>query len=66
LFIYLTEREPESTSGVNSRGRGRSRLPAEQGAQQEPGSQDPEIMTLAKIKSQTLNQTEPPRHPYRT
>ena len=42
LFIYLTERE--STSRGNSRGRGRSRLSADQVTQCEAQSQDPEIM----------------------
>ena len=43
LFIYLLDRE--STSRGRRRGRGRSRLPAEQGARFVAGSQDPEIMT---------------------
>ena len=47
IFIYLRERETEHKmvgEGVQ-RGRGRSRLLAEQGAQHGALSQDPEIMT---------------------
>ena len=46
LFIYLKERKRERDhSRGNSRRRGRSKLPAEQGAQGGAPSQDPEIMT---------------------
>ena len=50
--FYLFEGEieiyRESTSGVEGRGRGRSELPAEQGAWNSVRYQDPEIMTWAE------------------
>ena len=42
-FIYLFKKESEHGQGW--RGRGRSRLPTEQGASHGAPSQDPEIMT---------------------
>ena len=44
-FINLFERERDRTSRKRETGRGRSRLPTEQGAQCGAQSQDPEIMT---------------------
>ena len=60
LFIYLFDREIHSERGIASRRRGRSRLPAEQGAQCGARSQDPGIMTWAEGRRLM---TEPPRHP---
>ena len=45
LFIDLTEIERAQAGRVAGRGRGRSRLPAEQRAQCGTPSQDPGIMT---------------------
>ena len=45
LKFYLFEREHDSTSRGSSRGRGSSRLPAEQGATCRAESQDLGIMT---------------------
>ena len=53
--IYLFERAP-----AESRRRGRSRLPAEQGARHGTRSQDPGIMTDAEADASL---TEPPRCP---
>ena len=55
LFIYLAERE--STAGRVA-GRGRSRLPAEQGAPRGAWSQDPRIMTWAKGRCSTNRATQ--------
>ena len=44
-FIYLFDRESEHKQGELQRERGRSRLPAEQGARCGTRSQDPGIMT---------------------
>jgi len=60
FYLFIWQRERESTSRENSRGRGRSRLPAKQGARCGARSQDPEIMTQAKGRRLT---TEPPRRP---
>jgi len=45
LFIHSREKEGESTSRGMGGGRGRSKLPTEQGAQHGARSQDPWIMT---------------------
>ena len=47
-FIYFFETEREKRNRRGETGRGRSRLPAEQGARCRASSQDPEIMTWAK------------------
>ena len=48
LFIWQREWERAQAEGVAGRRRGRSRLPAEQGAQCGAQSQNPEIMTQVK------------------
>ena len=58
LFIYLRE----STKG--GRGRGKSRLPAEQGAQWHGAPSQNSPGSWPELKAETLNQTEPPRRPY--
>ena len=62
----LFDRERHSKRGNTSRGiskgRGRSRLPAKQGAQRGAQSQDPRITTQAECRCLT---SEPPRHPRR-
>ena len=60
LFIYLTEREPESPSWGRREGRGRSRLPTEQGAGCRAPSQDPGVMTWAKGRCLTDWATQAP------
>lgn len=57
IYLFISER---ACTGVGERGRGRSLLSSEQGAWCGAPSQDTEIMTCAKAKSQTLNQ---PHHP---
>ena len=47
-IFYLFDRESTQAGGAAGRGRGRSRLPAKQGAWHRAGSQDPGILTWTK------------------
>ena len=60
LFIYWTERHSERGNTNRGSVRGRSRLPAEQGARCGARSLDPGIMTQVEGRHLT---TEPPRCP---
>ena len=59
IFIYLRHSKRERVRGGHT-GRGRSRLPAEQGASHTAGSQNLEIMTWAKGRCLTDWATEVP------
>ena len=59
-FIYLTERMCAQAGKAAGRGRGRSRLPAEQGAQCGAWSQDSGIMTWAESRGSTQWATQAP------
>ena len=63
LFIYSTEIETDSERGNTSRGtgRGRSRLPTEQGVRYGAWSQDPGITTWAKGRCLTDWATQAPK-----
>ena len=60
-FIYLRESEPEWESAqAGRRGRGRSRLPTEHGAQSGAGSQDPGIIICPEGRRLTDWATQTP------
>ena len=52
-ILFIREREGEWAQAGGAAGRGRRRLPAEQGARSETQSQDPKIMTPAEGRSLT-------------
>ncbi|XP_077911773.1 LYR motif-containing protein 4 isoform X1 [Halichoerus grypus] len=61
LGIIRRQRDSESRNTSRASGRGRSRLPSEQGARCGARSQDPGTMTRAEGRHLM---TEPPRRPY--
>ena len=62
LFVYISQRARLQALGATSRGR--SRLPAEQGAGCGAPSQDPEIMIWAEGRCLTSWSTQAPLHIY--
>jgi len=62
FYLFIWEREWERESMRGGRVRGRSRLPAEQGAQCGTRSQDPGIMTWAKGSRLTNWATQAPQN----
>ena len=60
FYLFIWQREQESTSRQSSRGRGRSRLPTEQGARCGAQSQDPGIKTWAEGSHLTNGATQAP------